>query len=67
MKLKQILFHSLLSFVLSTSLYAQSVSGTINDNEGMPLARRYSRQLEHLRMELSSDFDGQFQYRSVLR
>ncbi len=40
MKIKQILFTSLLSLVLSTSLYAQSIKGTINDNEGYASSRR---------------------------
>jgi len=65
MKIKQILFTSLLSLVLSTSLYAQSIKGTINDNEGMPLPGATIINL-NTSNGVSSDFDGQFSIEASL-
>ena len=65
MKIKQILFTSLLSLVLSTSLYAQSIKGTINDNEGMPLPGATIINL-NTSNGVSTDFDGQFSIEASL-
>ena len=65
MEIKNFLFTSLLSFVLSTSLYAQSVSGTINDNEGLPLPGASVINL-NTSNGVTSDFDGNFSIESSI-
>ena len=59
MEIKNFLFTLLLSLVFSTSLYAQSVSGTINDNEGVPLPGATVVNMT-TSDGVTSDFDGKF-------
>ena len=58
-KYKQILFASLLLFAFSTSLNAQSISGIINDSEGLPLPGATVQNL-NTQDGVSTDFDGKF-------
>ena len=58
-KCKQILFASFLFFVFSTSLHAQSISGIINDSEGLPLPGATVQNL-NTSDGVTTDFDGKF-------
>ena len=63
MKLKKLF--TLLFFVFSTLIYAQSVSGIINDNEGMPLPGATVVNL-NTSEGTTTDFDGNFSIKSSL-
>ena len=56
---KHIIFTSFLFFVFSISLNAQSISGIINDSEGLPLPGATIQNLNTLD-GVSTDFDGKF-------
>ena len=58
-KCKQTLFASFLFFVFCTSLSAQSISGIINDSEGLPLPGATVLNL-NTSDGVTSDFDGNF-------
>ena len=58
-KYKQILFASFLLFAFSTSLNAQSISGIINDSQGLPLPGATVQNL-NTQDGVSTDFDGKF-------
>ena len=63
MKLKKLF--TLLFFVFSTLIYAQSVSGIINDNQGMPLPGATVVNL-NTSEGTTTDFDGNFSIESSL-
>ena len=56
---KHIIFTSFLFFVFSISLNAQSISGIINDSEGLPLPGATVQNL-NTSDGVSTDFDGKF-------
>ena len=58
-KCKQILFASFLFFVFTASLHAQSISGIINDNEGLPLPGATVLNL-NTSAGVTTNFDGKF-------
>ena len=64
-KMKKILFASFLFFIFSASIQAQSISGIINDSEGLPLPGATIQNL-NTSDGVTSDFDGKFSIKASI-
>ena len=63
--MKKILFASFLFFIFSASIQAQSISGIINDSEGLPLPGATIQNL-NTSDGVTSDFDGKFSIKASI-